>query len=68
MMLKSSASVHRCQIEPWRPNFGEVEKNSFIALPSKEVTQWTPVRENSVVPTQEDFTRSFIVMVQWWGC
>ena len=31
---KISASVHRCQIES-QTVFGEVEKNSFIALPGK---------------------------------
>ena len=28
------ASVHWCRIEPWRV-LGEVEKNTFIALPGK---------------------------------
>ena len=35
---ESSASVHRCQVESGTQSLGEVEKNSFIALPGKEVT------------------------------
>ena len=45
----------------------EVEKNRFIALPDKEGhSRLLPSR--LCVPTQEDLVKSFIVIVQEWGC
>ena len=46
---------------------GEVEKKSFIALPGKGGTAGL-CPEKLFVPTQEDLVRSFIAMVQGWGC
>ena len=51
---------------------GEVEKNSFIALPGKGGhSKLLPL--NTVCPNPEEFGKiwgiwSFIAMVQWWGC
>ena len=46
---------------------GEVEKNSFIVLPGKGGhSRLLP--QKLCVPMREDLVRSFIAMVQGWGC
>ena len=46
---------------------GEVEKNSFIALPGKGGYGGL-MTQKLCVPTQRDLVRSFIAVVQGWGC
>ena len=58
----------------WRHGLGEVEKNSFIALPSQEGHGMLLLLKKSCVPTGKDLMRSltdtshFIATVQGWGC
>ena len=47
--------------------FGEVEKNNFIALPGRGGHSRL-VLQKLCVPTRADLLRSFIAMVQGWGC
>ena len=47
---------------------GEVEKNSYIALPGKGGHTVSSSLEEVCVPTLEDLMRSFIATVQGWGC
>ena len=46
---------------------GEVEKNSFTALPSKGGHSGL-MTQKLCVPTQEDLVRSFIAVVQGQSC
>ena len=46
---------------------GEVEKKSFIVLPSKGEHSGL-MSQKPCVPTQEDSVRSFIAPVRGWGC
>ena len=43
---------------------GEVEKNSFIALPGKGGHGWALCPQKLCVPILEDLVRSFIAVVQ----
>ena len=45
----------------------EVEKNRFISLPGKGGHR-NCYPQKRCVPTQEDMVRSFITIVQEWGC
>ena len=46
---------------------GEVEKNSFIALPGKGGHSGL-LPSKTVCPHPGDLVRSFIAIVQGWGC
>ena len=46
---------------------GEVEKNGFIAFPGKGRHRGLASQKLCVL-TWEDLVRSFIAMVQGWGC
>ena len=46
---------------------GEVEKDSFIALPGKGGHSGL-LPSKTMCPNQEDVMRCFIAIVQGWGC
>lgn len=60
-----SASMHRAELKLGDRVWGEVEKNSLLSCQAKE-TQQAPAPK-TMCPYM-DLVRSFIVIVQEWGC
>ena len=64
---ESSASVHWYQIKSWRQFWVKQKRIALLLCQAKGNTAGS-CPEKLCVPTWEDLMRSFIAIVQGWGC